>query len=72
VNQRFGGTYQTHLLGRKSAEQEISFQQVARQNTAGWFLARLIFGLEDGFDTFLRNVGSYTDYTAPYHNNYRC
>jgi hypothetical protein len=29
-----------------------------------WFLARLIFDPEDGGDTFLRNVGSYTDYTA--------
>jgi hypothetical protein len=31
-----------------------------------WFLARLIFDHEDGGDTFLRNVGSYTDYTALY------
>jgi hypothetical protein len=30
------------------------------------FLARLIFDPEDGGDTFLRNVGSYTDYTALY------
>jgi hypothetical protein len=31
-----------------------------------WFLTRLIFGPEDGGDTFLRNVGSYTDYTVLY------
>jgi hypothetical protein len=31
-----------------------------------WFDARLIFNPEDGGDSFLRNVGSYMDYTAPY------
>jgi hypothetical protein len=31
-----------------------------------WFLARLILDLEDGDNTFLRNVGSNTDYMAPY------
>jgi hypothetical protein len=31
-----------------------------------WFLARLIFGSENGGDTFFRNVGLYTDYTAVY------
>jgi hypothetical protein len=30
------------------------------------FPAWLIFGLEHGGDTFLRNVGSYTDYTTLY------
>jgi hypothetical protein len=29
-------------------------------------LVRLIFDPEDGADTFLRNVGSHTDYTALY------
>jgi hypothetical protein len=33
---------------------------------ARWFLARLIFDPEDGSDTFFRNVGSHTDYTALY------
>jgi hypothetical protein len=28
---------------------------------AGCFLVRLIFDLEDGGDTYLRNFGSYTD-----------
>jgi hypothetical protein len=42
-----------------------------------WFLTRLIFGPEDGGDTFLRNVGSYTDYTVVYQGrcnfyNYHC
>jgi hypothetical protein len=31
-----------------------------------WFFARLIFDPEDGSDTFLRNVGSHTHYTALY------
>jgi hypothetical protein len=31
-----------------------------------WFLERLILDLEDGVDTFLRNVGSHTDYTTLY------
>jgi hypothetical protein len=31
-----------------------------------WFLARLIFYPEDGGNTFLRNVGSHTDYMALY------
>jgi hypothetical protein len=31
-----------------------------------WFLAREFFYLEDGGDTFLRNVGSHKIYTAPH------
>jgi hypothetical protein len=31
-NQRFGGTYHLRLQGRKSAEQEASVEQLARQN----------------------------------------
>jgi hypothetical protein len=31
VNRRFGGTYHLHLQGRKSAEQETSVYQRARQ-----------------------------------------
>jgi hypothetical protein len=50
LNGRFGGTYRLHLLGRKSAKQETSLQQVA----------------EDGGDTLLRNVGSRMGYTALY------
>jgi hypothetical protein len=33
---------------------------------APWFLASLIFVPDDGGDTFLRNVGSYTSYRALY------
>jgi hypothetical protein len=29
-----------------------------------WFRAGMIFGPEDGGDAFLRNGGSYADYTA--------
>jgi hypothetical protein len=32
----------------------------------GHVLARLIFGLEDGCDNFLRNIGSHTDHTEVY------
>jgi hypothetical protein len=42
----------------------ISF--LPRYRLARWFLARLIFDPEDGGDIFLRNVGSYTDYTVLY------
>jgi hypothetical protein len=31
-----------------------------------WFLARGFLYLEDGGDTFLRNVGSYKIYTTPH------
>jgi hypothetical protein len=31
-----------------------------------WFLSRLIFDPEDGSHTFLRNIGSHTDYAAQY------
>jgi hypothetical protein len=55
----FGGTYHLHLQSWKSAEQETCLATCSR-----WFLARLIFNSEDGGDTFLRNVGSYTYYTA--------
>jgi hypothetical protein len=37
----------------------IFWQLVAR-----WFLAGLIFNPEDGGDTFLQNVRSYTEYAA--------
>jgi hypothetical protein len=36
-----------------------------------WFLARLIFDPEDGSNTFLRNVGSDTEHTAPYHRRWQ-
>jgi hypothetical protein len=36
------------------------------QPAARWFLAGLIFDPEDGGDTFHRNVGPHTDYTALY------
>jgi hypothetical protein len=36
VNRRFGGTYGLHLQGRKSAEQQTSVHQAARQNDFAW------------------------------------
>jgi hypothetical protein len=42
--------------------QQISFWPPATR----WFLARLILHPEDGSDTFLRNVGSHTDYENLY------
>jgi hypothetical protein len=62
MNRGFGGTYHLYLQGRKSAEQETS----ETWWLGTWFPARLIFDPEAGGDTFLRNVGSYTDYTAVY------
>jgi hypothetical protein len=58
VNRYFVGTYNLHLQGRKSAEQDPRVQQVARQSQ--------IYDPEDRGNTFPRNVGSYTDYTALY------
>jgi hypothetical protein len=51
MNQRMGGMY--HLI--------LPTHLLVR-----WFLAGLIFGPEFGSDKFLRNIGSYTDYTALY------
>jgi hypothetical protein len=75
MNRRFGGKFHLHFQGRKSAEQEInesrwvgkmSSQSFCLANSFRWFPARLIFDPEDGGETFLRNVGSYTDYTVLY------
>jgi hypothetical protein len=51
VKRRFGGTYHHHS---------------AHPPATRWFLARLIFDLEDGGDKFLRNVSLHADYTALY------
>jgi hypothetical protein len=39
VNRRFGGIYHLNLQGKKSAEQEISLQHVARQNSVRRYIA---------------------------------
>jgi hypothetical protein len=67
VNRRFGRTCDLHLDGRKSEAPPA----------ARWFLARLILDPEDGGYTFLRNVGSFSDYRELYPrdgniHNYRC
>jgi hypothetical protein len=36
------------------------------KSCSSWFIALLIVNHEDGGNTFLRNVGSHTDYTALY------
>jgi hypothetical protein len=59
VNRRFGGKYCLHLQGLKSLLPSHLF-------ATRWFLARLIVDPEVGADTFLRNVGSQTDYMALY------
>jgi hypothetical protein len=63
MNRRFGRKYLLHLQDRKSAEQETSERRRLGSLT---FFPRLIFDHEDGGGTFLRNFGSYTDYTALY------
>jgi hypothetical protein len=37
-----------------------------------WIFGRLIFDPEDGGDTFLRNIGSHTHYTALYPRRWQC
>jgi hypothetical protein len=54
VNRRFGITHHLHLQGRILVP------------ATHWFLARLIFGPEDGGDSFLRNVGPRTNYSVLY------
>jgi hypothetical protein len=46
----------------------ISFLNAAQSaaTCSRWFLARGFFCPEDGGDTFLRNVGSHKNYTAPH------
>jgi hypothetical protein len=54
----FGRLYHLHLQGRKSTQKETTVQQVVRWDHSD-------FRLWDT-ETFLRNVGSHTDYTALY------
>jgi hypothetical protein len=45
------------------------------KHASRWFIVRLIFDPEDGSDTFLKNVGSYADYTTQHPrrwHSYRC
>jgi hypothetical protein len=66
VNRRFAGTYRLHLQDKKSASKENQRVQSAA-SCSHWFLARKIFYPEDGGETFLRNVGLHTIYTALHH-----
>jgi hypothetical protein len=75
INRPFGGMFDLHLQGRKSAKQETSESRWLGRMTdsslclatcSRWFLARLIFDPENGGETILRSVGSHTDYTALY------
>jgi hypothetical protein len=59
MNRSFAINCYIHLQGRKSAKQETSTCLATR-----WILAMLIFDLENGSDSALRNVGSHTDYRA--------
>jgi hypothetical protein len=64
VNRHFGGTYRLYLQGVKIRERvtSVSLQPPAQ---AGSLLADFLH-LEDGCDTFLRNVGLHNIYTAPH------
>jgi hypothetical protein len=62
MNRRFGLKYHLKLQSQHSAEKETSI--LARR-----FIARLIWGSEDGCHNSLRNVGSCTEYTALYLRN---
>jgi hypothetical protein len=53
VSRSFGGKYSLHLQGRKIPERESAW--IATYSR--WFPARGFFYMEDGGDTFLRNVG---------------
>jgi hypothetical protein len=60
-----------HLLGYSGLQSVcgLTFQRKApppASPATRWFLGWLTFELEDSGDTFLRNVGSHTDYTALY------
>jgi hypothetical protein len=56
----------TLYLQSISTADEESFTLLCQLPASTLFLARLIFDHEDGGDTFLRNVGPYTNYTIPY------
>jgi hypothetical protein len=62
VNRRFGWTCHLHLQGRRISQARNQREARSKQSTdcyllhAG-FLHGLFFGLEDGGDKFLRNVG---------------
>jgi hypothetical protein len=57
--------YKTTLGPVPAMKSKLSRPQASHLLTR-WCLAWLIFDRENGPDTFLRNVGSYTDYTAIY------
>jgi hypothetical protein len=50
----------------KGLQLDLMFRILPNHLLARWFLSLLILDPEDGSDTLLRNVGSYTDYTALY------
>jgi hypothetical protein len=62
---RLVGTYLPNYMALHPTGQQCS----AQLPIARWFPARVIFDPEDGGDTFLRNVGSHTDYTEPITEN---
>jgi hypothetical protein len=66
VNRRFGGTYCFHIQGRKIRERGTSVSRWLQTElpVENW-LTRVIFYPEYEGDMFLRNVGSYKNYTAP-------
>jgi hypothetical protein len=59
LNRPFRGTYYLHLQGRKSAEEEIILQHMARKISA-----KLIFDPEERGVRYHRKISSNADYTA--------
>jgi hypothetical protein len=49
----------------------MNYELLMSHAAAHWFLARPIFDPEDGGDTFLRKVGSHTNYTALYSRSWQ-
>jgi hypothetical protein len=66
VYRSFGGTHHLHLQTRESGENKTIMQHVPSHLLHAGFLLGTFSPPEDGGDTFLRNICSYTDYTALY------
>jgi hypothetical protein len=66
VGDFFPQYFEPPLIARPSDVAVAVAVAVAAATCSRWFLARGFFYLEDGGDTFLRNVWSHKIYTAPH------